>query len=131
MAATVSLQIAQTWNNAHARHYQMVRATSDAVGARCASSLLFLDDTYALEALEELLELDRLVTAAIYDIDGKLFAKAGPADAEVPEQWASQQPWEQDDGKTFDVARVINEEGAPVGMVYVRSDLTSMRSQVF
>ncbi len=130
MLATLSLQIAQTWNNTHARHYQMVRATSGAVGARCASALLFLDETYTLEALEDLLELDSLVTAAIYDAEGELFAQAGPTGIPVPERMSAMQPWETDDGENFNVASVINAEGPSVGMVYVSSDLKGMRHRI-
>lgn len=130
LVASYGLQVVQTWNNAHARHYQVIRTNSGTVGARCASSVLFLDEDYAQQALGDLLQLDSLVNAAIYDAEGALFVKAAPHGVEPPDR-LDPTSWENEQGDCFEVAKVIYQDEAPACIVYVRSSLSDLRAQTF
>ncbi len=130
LMATLTLQVVRNWSTLRAKHQETTIATTETVGKRCASSLLFLDDAYAAEALQDFLLVECTVHAALYTNDGKLFAKWSRSGVEPPERLDEALSSQHTAEPFFEVTRVITEDDAVVGTIYVRSDMTGLRQEI-
>ena len=109
---------------------QNLDAQARIIGATGVSALLFDDPDSANTTLSALSATPNIVSAAIYNIDGQLFATYRRADAPDPAVPDSQiasttvVSWRGDAGVV--VARPIVFQGAHSGLVYIRSDLQEL-----
>ena len=130
LMATLTLQVVRNWSTLRAKHQETTIATAETVGKRCASSLLFLDDGYAAEALQDFLLVECTVHAALYTTDGELFAKWSRSGVEPPDRLDKALSSQLTAEPFFEVTRVVTEDDAVVGTIYVRSDMTGLRQEI-
>jgi len=130
LLASLLLQVAQNWRSAREAHYATILTTTDTLGRDCASALLFLDDSYATEALGNLELVESVTQAALYDGQGQLFAEwsrngeLAPMSVEVADVEREAR------NHNYEVTRVIWDESVVLGTIYVRSSMQGVRSRV-
>ena len=104
-------------------------AHADIVGNNSTAALIFGDEEDARQNLASLRAERHLTDAAIYDLDGRLFASFCRDGAPVlPEPGAAAGHVFRD--KHLELIRPILLHGKPVGTIYVRTDLGAMYERV-
>jgi serine phosphatase RsbU (regulator of sigma subunit) len=91
------------------------------IGENASSSLVFNDAQTAQQTLAALKAQPNIVTGALYDRHGKLFASYGQPPPAVPPRDGAEMT-----SRAIGVARPVNFSNARVGTVYVLSDLSAM-----
>lgn len=91
------------------------------IGENASSSLVFNDAQSAQQTLAALKAQPNIVTGALYDRNGKLFASYGERPPAAPPRDGAEVTT-----GAIGVARPVNFSNARVGTVYVRSDLSAM-----
>jgi sigma-B regulation protein RsbU (phosphoserine phosphatase) len=100
-----------------------VNTLAGIIGENASSHVAFNDRKSAQATLDALRTQPHIVAAAIYDNDRNLFAARG----DVPRTAPGGGPVVS--ANYIDVARPVLFNGAPVGTVYIRSDLREMRER--
>ncbi len=106
---------------------QELNTTAGIIGDNCAAALSFEDPESAAKSLQTLVHLKSLVGAAIYDSDGKLFARYGLA--KVPEQYEPSMMARNDRhffGEYAEQFRNIELAGEVIGHIYLRHDMSDL-----
>src|SRR5215210_499911 len=101
---------------------------ADIVGQNCTAALSFHDEADARETLQALRSQSSIIAAAVYDIEGRLFAKYDPRGRmSFPARPAKDSGFEPD---ALVVFRPVKLEGQTIGTVYLRSNLDALTSRV-
>jgi signal transduction histidine kinase len=105
------------------------------IGANTTSALVFDDPGSAERTLEALRAAPRIEVAAVYTIDGHLFASymrdAAVAAIHVPDIETDTTTWHRFDALThLHVVHHVVSDGTPLGRVYIRSDLGDQRERL-
>ena len=130
LIASLLLQVAQNWRSARQTHHATITATTDTLGRDCASALMFLDDSYATQALGHLEVLESATQAALYDAEGRLFAEWSRS-GELAPMTVELADIEREGGNhNFEVTRVIWDDTVALGTIYVRSSMREVRARV-
>ena len=103
---------------------------TEIIGINTVSALLFNDSAAATQTMMALRVKPNITAAAIYSVDGKLFARYvrhdGATIFQLPEHITVKKVgYRFDDGYLF-LSQPIVSEGERVGMVYIQSDLNEM-----
>ncbi len=130
LLAALLLQAAQNWGSARETHHKTIEATTETLGRDCASALLFLDDTYAREALADLALIESTRQAVLYDAQGELFAEWSRGGEVAPKSVAVADSDRETAEGFYDVTRVIWDGPVVLGTIYVRSDMAGVRARV-
>jgi signal transduction histidine kinase/DNA-binding response OmpR family regulator len=131
LLASSALQIVENMHNARAEHDESIRVTTETVGRNCSSALVFLHQEYASEALLDLALIESIECAAVYRQDGSLFATWARTDSRPPQRLQSIASDEVETDEHLEVTRLISDDGAPVGAILVRSNLTELQQRVW
>lgn len=112
---------------------QTVSTQAKIVGYNSAAALLFGDPHSAAETLTALSAEPDILSAAIYTLDGKVFASY-PRDREasqatLPEFSPKEPHRHRFEASHVDVSRQIIFRGKPIGTVIIRADLAALRSR--
>jgi serine phosphatase RsbU (regulator of sigma subunit) len=91
------------------------------IGENASSSLVFNDPQTAQQTLAALKAQPNIVTGALYDRNGRLFASYGERPPAAPPKDGAEVT-----SRAIGVARPVNFSNARIGTVYVRSDLSAM-----
>jgi signal transduction histidine kinase len=105
------------------------------VGSNTVSALTFDDPATAERTLAALRAASHIEGAGLYRPDGRTFATylRGPevAPLVLPDTRSDQLEWYSYDGlQTLHVTRRIFQDGVPIGLVYIRSDLQELRDRL-
>jgi signal transduction histidine kinase len=113
---------------------QNLSEQSEALGINTVSALLFNDPASATETMTALRVRPHVVSAAIYTVGGKLFARYARSDGatvfQLPEQMMEKEESHQFQGGSLFLFRPIISEGERVGSVYIQSDLREMEDRL-
>jgi len=120
-------------NEAQDSKLRELQSLASAIGINCAASLLFDDLRVAGETLGALSAVPHLVSACIYNEEGKLFAaycnsRTGSADCpdQVPEQDTSAST-----GAFLVLFHHIVVNSTQVGTIFIKYDLQGIRSRLY
>src|SRR5690606_27195873 len=118
------------WRSARETHHSTIKATTDTLGRDCASALLFLDDSYATQALGNLSLVEGATQAALYDAQGQLFAEWTRTGELSPTTVEARNTEQEARNHNYEVTRVIWDDQAVLGTIYVRSSMRDVRARV-
>jgi len=131
MIATMTLQVFRNWNSLRAKHQEMIITAAEAMGGRCASTLVFEGfDDYATDALQDLQVLEAVVHAALYKPDGELYAKWSRGTSDPSDRLDALASDQTSDGYFLEVTRLIEDDGAVVGAIRLRSSMAGIRREI-
>lgn len=109
------------------------KVLTEVVGGNVRGALAFDDVDTAMEALRTFSANEKIIGAVVYGPEGNLFAsyrRSSPGDVEpkIPSGFPSTR---QADGQRFtddylEISHAIKDNGAPVGTIYIRVDLTEL-----
>ncbi len=105
------------------------------IGSNTTTALMFEDPSAAERTLNALRAAPRIEVGAVYASDGRLFASyvrneglAAPSLPEIPPETPT---WHRFDGLThLHVVHRVDDDGTPLGTVYIRSDLGDLRERL-
>jgi signal transduction histidine kinase len=105
------------------------------VGSNTITALTFDDPSAAERTLGALRAEASVEGAALYRPDGGLFASylrdASVAPLVLPAEAAREREWSEFDGlRTMHTVRPVMLDGAPIGLVYIRSDMKEVRDRL-
>jgi signal transduction histidine kinase/cell division protein FtsB len=106
---------------------------ADIAGIDVTPAILFNDPRAATESLTALRASPNVEAAAVYTLDGRMFAKYARSAQEVsnlPESLSFAPSSHRIEGNGLIVARQIVSDGKPIGMLYARSDLQGIRQRL-
>lgn len=108
-----------------------LRALAQIVGMNCTAALTFDDQKSAQETLAALRAKPRIVSAAVYTKDGRVFAGY----PQILSQGARIPPRPLGDGPSFESGRLvifqpIMFQGARIGTIYIQSDMRELYSRL-
>ncbi len=133
LVAAAGLQLAASYTRAQGNVREDLRIVARIMAKECASALEFDDETYATSALRAFEADPSIVSAAIYDAKGHLFACYDRDGLESPRVPSSLRVGTTAPAQTGEIAIMeeILGEGAVCGSVYVRSDLREVGQRVW
>lgn len=107
---------------------------SEIIGFNTVSAIIFNDPAAATETMTALRVKPNIVSAAIYTVEGRLFARYVRSDGvtifQLPEQIPEEAPgYTFRDGYLF-VSQPIVSDGKRIGTVYIQSDLKEMEDRL-
>jgi len=107
---------------------------AEIVGINTISAVLFNDPTSAAQTMSALRVKPSIVSAAIYKVDGKLFARYVRSDGltifQMPEQIEGNTSGYRFQNGSLFLSRPIVSEGERVGTVSIQSDLNEMETRI-
>ena len=113
---------------------QNLSEQSEALGINTVSALLFNDPASATTTMAALRVRPNIVSAAVYTVGGKLFARYVRSDGktifQLPEQMTGKEESHRLQGGSLFLFRPIISEGERVGAVYIQSDLKEMEDRL-
>lgn len=125
---TVAFLVAGQWRFTRARHVDSVRTATASAAHNCASSLEFMQDDYAREALAAM-GIDRSIrSATVFDSEGLSFASWSRPGEQPVETLRTRQPLEVLAGASLWLVMPIHADGERVGFIQVENDLSSVQS---
>lgn len=130
LLASLLLQVVQNWGSARETHHATITTTTETLGRDCASALLFFDDSYATQALENLELVESATQAALYDAEGRLFAEWSRHGQSAPQSVEVLDTQRDASNHEFEVTRVIWDDSVVLGTIYVRSSMEQVRARV-
>lgn len=114
----------------HGTMVQNLSTQAEIIGINTVSAVLFNDPASAVQTMSALRVKPNIVSAAIYTVDGKLFARYVRSDGatifQMPEQIAEKKPGYRFDESYLFLSQPMVSNGERVGMVYIQSDLNEM-----